>query len=250
MESMRSQDMAAESVVAEYLDRYFYPTIMPLVQCSWSRAHEKGLQLKGIDAQVVLPNGRIVNIDEKAQIDYLKDPLPTFVLELGFIDAKNGHRQGWFLDDGLSTGVYLFVWPRADVDKNCLTVEDIKLCECMTVPKAKIQLALEEEGWDAEALRNFEKLMRIQKRTEVGSKPLIEWDFISDWEHVGDVPGVKACRSSQLREDPINLVATKPFLSRFATGHYMVYPEVVEVLEKPDSLSWRSIPHSATQDAT
>ena len=250
MESMRQQDMAAESVIAEYLDRYFYPTIMPLVQCSWSRAREKDLQLKGVDVQVMLPNGCIVNIDEKAQVDYLKDPLPTFVLELEFIDAKNGHRKGWFLDDGLSTGVYLFVWPRADVDKSCLAIEDIKFCECMMVPKAKIQLALEEEGWDAEALRNFEKLMRIQKHAEIGSKPLIEWDFISDWEHVEDVPGVKACRSSQLREDPINLVATKHFLSSLATGHYMVNSEKVKVLEKPDSLSGRSIPHSLGQDAT
>lgn len=78
----------------------------------------------------------------------------------------------------------------------------------------------------------------------------MEWEFVDNWEKVSDIPDVKACRSRQLREDPINLVVKKNFLSQFATGHYMVYPEVVEVLEKPDSLSWRSIPHSAAQDAT
>ncbi len=49
MQSDRPHDTAAEEVIAEYLDRYFYPTIMPLAGCSWSQMRDKGGQLKGID---------------------------------------------------------------------------------------------------------------------------------------------------------------------------------------------------------
>lgn len=74
LKSSRSNDMAAEQVIAEYLDKYFYPTILPRVGCTWRRIHDKKSQMAGVDVQVTLPEGKEVAIDEKAQVDYLQKP--------------------------------------------------------------------------------------------------------------------------------------------------------------------------------
>lgn len=237
MESMRSQDMAAEAIVAQYLDRYFYPVAMPRVSCGWQRVRDRGEQFAGIDVKVALPTGDVVNIDEKAQVDYLRNPLPTFVLELGFLGSDGSRRQGWFVNDELRTDVYLFVWPHADSEKSDLTVDDIEECECMTVPKVKLRDALARHGWTAKELKTLEEAVRNDESDVDESKPLTEWNFIRDFGEVENVPGVKVRRSSQLREKPVNLVVKKGFLSHYATGHYAVYPGAVKVLERPEALS-------------
>ncbi len=189
----------------------------------------------------MLPSGTVVNIDEKAQVDYLKSPLPTYVLELGFTSAAGKRETGWFINDGLLTDLYLFVWPYADADKRTLSVEDVTRCECMTVPKAALRRALGEEGWTAANLEKLDAALCAEKPFK-GSHPLKDVRCVKAWEGVEDVPGVKACRSNHLAEDPVNLVVRKDFLARFATGHYMVYPSVVEVMERPKNFAKRTIP--------
>lgn len=236
MKSARPQDMVAESVVAQYLDRYFYPVVMPAASCDWVRVCDRESQLQGVDVRVALSGGRVLNVDEKAQVDYLKDPLPTFVLELGFIAANGEHRPGWFVNDELLTDLYLFVWPRADVDKRNLGVDDIASCECMTVPKARLRAMMERRGWSAENLMKLGRLIRDQRDCPAGSRPLMQWDGVRDLDGVQDVPGVKAHRSNRLSEDPVNLVVAKKTLAQCATGHYCVRPSSVEVLKAPDTL--------------
>ena len=75
----------------------------------FERISDLNLQLKGVDLIFTKKsNQKAFYIDEKAQLDYINDDLPTFAFELSY--QKNGSlRQGWLFDPSKKTDFYALV---------------------------------------------------------------------------------------------------------------------------------------------
>ena len=80
-----------------------------LKQCRFERIGDLEQQLLGID--VVLTDkktGAAYFVDEKAQLDYVNENLPTFAFEL-FYEKDHAQKQGWLFDDSKKTHFYALV---------------------------------------------------------------------------------------------------------------------------------------------
>lgn len=88
------------------LDSYYQKHIK---QYTFDRIVDLEQQLLGID--VILTDkktGAIYFLDEKAQLDYINESLPTFVFELSY--KKNGkQKEGWLFDASKKTHFYALV---------------------------------------------------------------------------------------------------------------------------------------------
>ena len=78
-ESRRRADMAAEEQLAVFLDRYLYARFPDAAAgTEIRRIADRGEQLEGTDVRFIRRDGRVRNIDEKAQLYYLNRDLPTY----------------------------------------------------------------------------------------------------------------------------------------------------------------------------
>jgi hypothetical protein len=103
----RPLDHGREEALAEFLDRHLYPEIASTTE----RADGFEKQKQGIDMEATIDAvGAEIVIDEKAQADYLNDPVPSFVLELNFVNQGGNLHPGWFFDESKQTEYYLFIW--------------------------------------------------------------------------------------------------------------------------------------------
>ncbi|NEU59213.1 hypothetical protein [Halorussus sp. MSC15.2] len=104
--SNRDYDHKNERKVGRFLDEYLYENL------DWrtERQTETDIQRQGSDIIASIPGiGSKIHIDEKAQTDYLNNPLPTFALEIDSI--QNGtKRKGWLFKPDKNTDYYLFIW--------------------------------------------------------------------------------------------------------------------------------------------
>lgn len=131
-------DLAREKKLATLLDFYYQKHLRFY---DFERVYDQKQQMKGVD--LVFTNKKtkaIVYIDEKAQLDYVNESLPTFAFELLY--QKNGvNKFGWFFDSsktthfyGLVTGIY------ADEDGVYTS------CNITFVNRQKLILYLEKRG--------------------------------------------------------------------------------------------------------
>lgn len=106
MKSTFKSDLEKEKRLSQLLDSCYSKH---LKQYSFVRVHEKEKQLDGID--LLFKNKKtksIFYIDEKAQLDYVNENLPTFAFELNYV--KNGAiKEGWFLDKNKKTDFYALI---------------------------------------------------------------------------------------------------------------------------------------------
>lgn len=107
-----ASDAEKEAAIGTFLDAYLYDRIA----ADFDRQTDAAVQQAGIDVEVTLAEGDgPVAVDEKAQTDYVNSPAPTFVLEIfGETFERDGGLEtstGWFVDEGVETEYYLFVWP-------------------------------------------------------------------------------------------------------------------------------------------
>lgn len=102
MKSNFKKDLVKEQLLHPILDNYY----SQLKHYDFERVHELGQQHQGID--VLLTHRKTQNtyfIDEKAQLDYLNEDLPTFAFEIQYY--KNGAlRPGWLFDAQKKTQFY------------------------------------------------------------------------------------------------------------------------------------------------
>ncbi len=107
----READMLREAVIGEFLDENLYPRIGRAERAAGEGEESIEQQLQGIDVTADIDDvGTGIHIDEKAQIDYINSPAPSFVLELNAYDRGDQLRDGWFYDEEYATEYYLFVW--------------------------------------------------------------------------------------------------------------------------------------------
>ena len=113
--SKYTEDIKKEGLMRSFMRLYYYSKLLnsdgTSVQVDY--VEDKNRQVKGADVIYIRDEKKYV-IDEKAQMDYIrnpKGPLPSFALEL--LNSSSG-KQGWFINDDLETGYYMFIWPHAD----------------------------------------------------------------------------------------------------------------------------------------
>lgn len=106
MRSNFHSDLRKEQVLSSYLDTY-YNSVFENTDYTLERVHDPGNQYKGIDL-IVKNNEKEYFIDEKAQLDYLEEALPTFAFELSYYKGHN-MKQGWLFDYSKETQFYFLV---------------------------------------------------------------------------------------------------------------------------------------------
>ncbi|MBO0342049.1 MAG: hypothetical protein VX798_02150 [Bacteroidota bacterium] len=106
MKSNFKADLSKEQQLTPLLDFYYQKY---LKHYTFERVSYIKKQLQGID--LILKNvstGKRFYLDEKAQLDYINESLPTFAFELLY--QKNGiQKQGWLFDNSKKTHFYALV---------------------------------------------------------------------------------------------------------------------------------------------
>ena len=106
LQSNFKSDLEREQKLCILLDRYYRQY---LKQYSFERVSHMKQQMAGIDLIFTRKTcGRTYSIDEKAQLDYLNENLPTFAFELSY--QKNGIlKEGWLFDTSKKTDFYSLI---------------------------------------------------------------------------------------------------------------------------------------------
>lgn len=198
MAGFRERDMRVERELARFMDDYLYN------DGRFSRAERTDsieAQLKGSDIILSIPSLGISNIivDEKGMTQYMDNPLPTFSLELSFMNYGR-EITGWFVDDEKDTQYYMFIWPKAKVRWNA-TYDDILEVEYALVSKEAIRNYLAEKGYTKDAL--IAKARAIRASGQDGAIDKGTEDF---WFY----------KTTKLVEKPINLILRKKVYQELA----------------------------------
>jgi len=106
LKSTFESDLVKEKKLSLYLNKYY---AKKLKNYSFKRIEDKKRQQMGID--IILThkkNGIKYYVDEKAQLDYINESLPTFAFEISYL--KNATiRKGWLFDEKKKTDFYALV---------------------------------------------------------------------------------------------------------------------------------------------
>jgi hypothetical protein len=154
------------------------------------------LQAKGIDA-VLSRDRRSFLVDEKAQLHYIGRNLPTCAFEVELL--KNGEPHiGWFYIPLLSTEVYALICDikvKTQAD-HINETSDVCSAEIILVNRTRLMKLLHGHG----LTKTFVQTKAAELRR--GSVDRVDITY----------PGVRLVRSTQLREQPINLLVTRKVL--------------------------------------
>ena len=99
-------DLNKEKKLHTLLDHYYNKH---LKNYSFERVHDLKNQLAGVDVLFKqYSSGVTYTIDEKAQLDYINDDLPTFAFEISYLKNEN-LKKGWLFDTTKKTDFYALV---------------------------------------------------------------------------------------------------------------------------------------------
>ncbi|MFX0556073.1 hypothetical protein ACOCEA_04710 [Maribacter sp. CXY002] len=106
LKSSFNSDLKKEQRLTLLLDTYYHKN---LNHYYFKRVSEIKLQLAGIDVIFVhKTTGESFNIDEKAQLDYINEDLPTFAFEINY-HKKGRLKKGWLFDLDKQTQFYALI---------------------------------------------------------------------------------------------------------------------------------------------
>ncbi len=106
LKSNFKSDLKKEQSLTILLDKIYTSKLKNYV---YKRVNEYGLQLKGVD--VIFEHKTSKKeffIDEKAQLDYVNENLPTFAFELSYMKDRE-EKKGWLFDERKKTDFYALV---------------------------------------------------------------------------------------------------------------------------------------------
>lgn len=106
MHQIKKSDIQDSKDFEIYLSKV-YEEINITVQKRVTFENDQKLQINGVDL-IIQENGRKVNIDEKARIDYInKDNIPGFAFEINSINSDGERRDAWLLAPSLTDRYHL-----------------------------------------------------------------------------------------------------------------------------------------------
>lgn len=161
----------------------------------FERIADLGQQLQGIDLILTRKStGERFFVDEKAQLDYINEDLPTFAFELCY--EKNGQlKNGWLFDTDKKTDFYALITGIYSDEFNEFTS-----CKITFLNRAKLIAFLNTRNVSRKTLRNSIE----ESRTTKGKMELNELNHSSE--------GYLYFSSHNKAEKPINLVLKLDFL--------------------------------------
>lgn len=206
MLSEMRNDLGASEQVGKYLDKYFYPKLMPQYFANGQRKRDIESQYAGIDVHMVNGCGVQYLIDEKAQTDYINQNLPTNAFEIEFLDKVNhAPTVGWLCDEKIRTSHYLIVWLTASNENpKTLTWDQITGAYCILVSKRKILDELEKRGLSICRMQQAATLYRLRNDGQNKKERVCSGIF-----YYFTSPNKKA-------EAPFNVLITKKLLEDWA----------------------------------
>ena len=197
--SLFNSDLHQEQILNTYLD-----TVYTSRKLKYSRITDLEKQHRGIDV-VFHHNSKDYFIDEKAQLHYLNQDLPTFTFELSYLNQNNEIKEGWLFDRSKSTQFYFLI--TGIILKNSqtklLSPNDIKALKITSVNRKKLIKLLKQKGLSRHKLDQYDLDIR---NTESFGK-----NFIPELNHKS--AGL-LYYSKQLAEHPVNLQLRLEYLIR------------------------------------
>lgn len=211
VQSRRNEDMSAEAQLGIFLDRYLYADFPRKESFSCiERVYSKAEQLAGVDVRFTGKDGTVYHVDEKAQLYYIDQDLPTFAFEIQFL-REGEETLGWLCNRSLLTDLYLLIWPFAEQDTpKGIRWDQFTKADCLLIQKHKILSLLAKEGLTPEKMLADASSLRKAGRTGKVT-----------------IPGVKgiyyyASDPHRYREAPINVIISKNRLLGIAQRRYIV----------------------------
>ncbi|VAW11220.1 hypothetical protein MNBD_BACTEROID03-2549 [hydrothermal vent metagenome] len=106
LRSSFKNDLEKEQKLSVFLDAYYKKHLKHYI---FERAHDLKRQIQGVDLVLAHnTSGRRFLIDEKAQLDYINEDLPTFAFELVY--QKDGEvKKGWLFNAKKKTEFYALI---------------------------------------------------------------------------------------------------------------------------------------------
>ncbi|MGB3143240.1 MAG: hypothetical protein WBB24_03960 [Maribacter sp.] len=168
MKSKFTSDLNKEKQLSRLLDVYYQKH---LIHYHTKRVHDLENQLAGVDVVFIhKKNKERFYIDEKAQLDYVNDDLPTFAFELGYY-KKDIFKEGWLFDPKKITDFYALATAIYEDEPGVFTTCKItlvnreKLCSFLELHKIT-KVVLNEYLTENNELHGKLKINELNHRTE------------------------------------------------------------------------------------
>ncbi|MCK0161237.1 hypothetical protein [Allomuricauda sp. F6463D] len=202
MKSKFKADLSKEKKLTPLLDSYYQKH---LKLYSFERVFDLKRQLLGID--LILKDNRSEKqffVDEKAQLDYINESLPTFAFELYY--QKNGvQKQGWLFDSSKKTHFYALVTSIYSDEEDVFTS-----CNITMVNREKLISCLHSLRLNQEHLKRF-----ISKNKDRHGKLILD-------ELNPKTEGYLFFSRNNKAEQPINLILKLDYLIKIGVAKRLV----------------------------
>ena len=140
-------DLKKEQQLTVLIDKYYK---MHLKHYTYKRIEDKKSQLAGVDVLFIHKHtGRRFMIDEKAQLDYVNEDLPTFAFEINYY-LKEQNKTGWFFDRNKKTQFYALITAIYSDEPNRYTS-----CKITLVNREKLIRHLKKRNINQKTLENY-----------------------------------------------------------------------------------------------
>lgn len=222
------KDKHAEEEFGRFLQKYLYPSFPG--DFVVERIGNKHDQMLGYDVLINYGDGHHVVIDEKSQLHYINNPLPTFAFEIMYT-AGEMLKDGWFISNKIKTDAYLLGYPfssrnisRFDLDK--IRMEDFSKAEVIYLYKEELVNFLQEKGINV--IRLVTDSLKLIEYSKDSDNPQYGDEFrMYQTEHSTryyyyypvDTSKICLCYSPGYKERPINLLIRKENLRKISKWH-------------------------------
>jgi len=151
--SLYASDLQNDLILSAYLDERYRG-----LGITFQRVNDLTQQHQGVDI-LLSENGKVITVDEKAQMHYLNKSLPTFAFEIGYL--KNGvPHKGWLFDEQKTTEVYFLIVHIYTDGERLTSPSQIKSCKILRIDRKALIGALAQWGLDSAACYRAESNAR------------------------------------------------------------------------------------------
>ncbi|MGW9684546.1 hypothetical protein [Flagellimonas sp. 2504JD1-5] len=202
MKSNFKADLAKEKRLASLLDSYYQKH---LKFYTFERVYDLKQQLSGID--LILKNkttGETFFVDEKAQLDYINETLPTFAFEICYLKNRVD-KPGWLFDSAKVSHFYALVTSIFSDEDEIYTS-----CNITFVNRQKLIPYLAKRGLTQAFLKEI-----ISANKDLHGKLLLE-------NLDPKTEGYLFFSRKNKAENPVNLILKLEFLCRIGVGKRFV----------------------------
>ena len=198
MKSTFTSDLQKERRLQELLDSYYEKYLQ---QYRFKRIEDLDRQFQGIDVIFCRKTDDAeFLIDEKAQLDYINDDLPTFAFELSYL--KNGNlKEGWLFDNAKKTDFYALATAIYSDEPGLYTS-----CKITMVNREKLLSFLQSRELGPESFKN--------RGLENGKIAIDELDSKTE--------GYLYFSKKKKAEKPLNLILKLDFLIRIGVAKRLI----------------------------